>query len=157
MNLYIKFALIALVSLIIGFIVAILWAKFSLYIGKVLKQRYVRNNLAFRDFHYSSYHSGNQRQNSCQQINTTKSIKSFNKFNHHGIMFYIDRIFEPLYRHFDSSPDKQQKNTNAKTKDYNGNPESLINIIHSDTNANTKELPCQPKKNDTGLRKNYHE
>ena len=147
MNPNVKFAIMVIISIIIGIGIAFLWAKFSLFLGAILKKHYTAK-LTLSNLDDSSYHSRNQRQQSEQKIKPAKGIKNLYKVYHYWIISNIDRVFEPLYRHFDSSPEKQNQDNSTKNKDDNRNPESPINTIHSEKLTYSKQR-CQPKKNDT--------
>jgi len=119
-----QFILMAIVSLVVATMVGLAWMKFSLFIGNVLKRRYTKIkdktqlSGAVSNLNNSSYHSGNQRQQCDQQINSAHAIKSIYQSYHHWIVSLIDGVIEPLYRHINRSPQKQHKDTKTGNK-YN--------------------------------------
>ena len=147
----IELILVVVVSSIMATMIAIAWAKFSLFVGAVLKRRYTKirditqESGALSNLNNPSYHSGNQRQQSGQQTKPAHAINGIYQIYRHWIVGLIDGIFEPLYRHINHSPQKQYQEKCTSTKD---NGRNFKGFIHTDKSI-TGGSGCQPKKNDT--------
>ena len=104
-------------SIILGITLAILWARFSLYLGTKIK-KHINNSglLISHNLCDSSNHGRNTRQYCHKQIKATNGIKSFYRSDNHWIAFLVYRVIQPLYWYLNGSPYKRDKNSCTHTE-----------------------------------------
>ena len=132
MNPNVVFALMIIVSFTVGTILTLALVRFSLFLGVVLKRRYGTTrytsyeSLASANLDNPSNHSRKKRQQSNQQIEATRGIKSVHQGYHRWIIGLIDRVLQPIYWHLNCSQHKQYQDTYTCTKDNSRNLKPLI-------------------------------